>query len=195
MFRKPHQILFLFLFFLAACQQSVPWQGRDVSGFFPDLDFELLGSDGQRVAATAFHGKTTLMYFGFTNCPGICPATLGQISVALNGLGDQSGDVQVLLVSVDPGRDTPEAMKEYTARFGPWLHGLTGTEQELRALNNAYKVDFLAQVPDDQGNYDVVHSNRVFAFDAPGKCRLLLPDTKDTQAVISDLRKLLAEQV
>lgn len=185
----------LFIFtVLGACQQSVPWQGRDVSGVFPDLEFSLTDSDGQAISASAFQGKPTLLYFGFTNCPGVCPTTLAQISVALDQLGDAAGNYQVILASVDPQRDTPGAMKEYTARFGPWLHGITGDEQSLRELNNAYKVDFTALAADDDGQYDVVHSNRVFAFDAKGRCRVLLPDTSNTEALVSDLRKLLAEE-
>ncbi|MBT8061691.1 MAG: SCO family protein, partial [Gammaproteobacteria bacterium] len=75
---------------LAACQQSVPWQGRDVSGIFPDLSFSLIGSDGQEVQAGDFVGKPTLLYFGFTNCPGVCPTTLAQISAALDQLGQEA---------------------------------------------------------------------------------------------------------
>ncbi|NNL95846.1 MAG: SCO family protein [Xanthomonadales bacterium] len=178
---------------LAACQQSVPWQGRDVSGIFPDLSFSLIGSDGQEVQAGDFVGKPTLLYFGFTNCPGVCPTTLAQISAALDQLGQEAAHFQVILASVDPRRDTPSAMKEYTARFGPWLQALTGHQQALKDLNHAYKVDFSALAADEDGEYDVLHSNRVFAFDSRGRCRLLLPDTADTQAVVSDLRKLLAE--
>jgi protein SCO1/2 len=178
---------------LLACSEPVPWNGREVSGVFPDLEFQLLNSNGELAYASDFQGKTTLLYFGFTNCPGICPTTLGQISAALDQLGDAAQQVQVLLVSVDPDRDTPEAMAAYTSRFGPWLHGLTGPEQDLRALNNAFKVDFMSQAPDEQGNYEVVHSNRVFAFDPQGRCRLLLGNTANVPAVVSDLRRLLQE--
>ena len=186
-------LVVLVVLVLHSCSEPMPWNGRDVSGYFPDLEFSLLNSDGEMVAANEFHGKTTLLYFGFTNCPGVCPATLGQISVALDQLGAPAEFLQVLLVSVDPERDTPEAMKVYTARFGNWLHGLTGPEQDLRALNNAFKVDFLAQQADEKGNYDVVHSNRVFVFDKKGRCKLLLGNTANTPAVVSDLERLLRE--
>jgi protein SCO1/2 len=176
-----------------SCGQPPAWNGTDVSGVFPDLEFELTDSNGQTINASAFHGKTTLLFFGFTNCPGICPATLGQISVALTELGESADQVQVLLVSVDPDRDTPEAMKAYTARFGPWLHGLTGEEADLKAMNNSFMVDFMAQKADEKGNYDVVHSSRVFAFDSLGRCRLLLSDTSETSAVVSDLNRLIQE--
>lgn len=178
---------------LFACSEPVPWNGREVIGIFPDLQFELLNSESEIVDANAYHGKVTLMYFGFTNCPGVCPATLGQISVALGELGEAADNIHVLLVSVDPKRDTPQAMKTYTTRFGPWLHGLTGPEQDLRALNNAFKVDFLAQQPDERGEYEVAHSNRVFAFDPQGRCKLLVGNTANTPALVSDLRRLLKE--
>lgn len=194
MILKHHWKWLILCCLLAACQQTVPWQGRDVSGIFPDLSFSLLGSDGQMREASDFRGKTTLLYFGFTNCPGVCPTTLAQISAALDQLGEQAAHVQVILASVDPERDTPEAMKAYTARFGAWLHGVTGDEQALKQLNHDYKVDFAALAKDETGQYDVMHSNRVFAFDADGKCRVLLPDTANVEAVVSDLRKLLAEQ-
>jgi protein SCO1/2 len=186
------RIACLALLWLAACSGRVEWRGTDVTGTLPDLAFELLGSDGETVRAEVFRGHATLMYFGFTSCPDACPTTLRQIGVALEALGPGTADeIQVLLVSVDPGRDTPQAMKRYTESFGPWLHGLTGSERKLRALNHAYKVDFLAQEPDLAGRYDVMHSNRVFGFDAEGRCRVLLPDTADTEATVADLKQLL----
>ncbi|MDX1460011.1 MAG: SCO family protein [Xanthomonadales bacterium] len=186
-------IALLMLLAVSACWQQPAWNGLDVSGLFPDLEFTLVGESGETVTGQDFRGKTTLLFFGFTHCPGTCPATLGQLSVALDALGEQRSEVQVLLVSVDPARDTPEAMAQYTRRFGPWLHGITGDEASLRALNQAYKVDFKALPADEAGEYDVVHSARVFAFDATGRCRLLLPDASETDAVVSDLHRLLAE--
>jgi protein SCO1/2 len=176
-----------------ACSEPQPWYNTEVTGALPDLAFRLTGESGETVDAQAFRGQTTLLFFGFTNCPGACPATLGRLSVALDQMGDAAQQVQVLLVSVDPARDTPEAMREYTARFGPWLHGLTGPEADLRALNQAYKVDFSALGAGDDDDYDVIHSNAVFAFDARGRCRLLIRDTANLDAVVSDLQRLVAE--
>ena len=75
------------LLLFVGCSESPAWNGTDVSGVFPDLEFSLLNSDGETVDADSFRGRTTLLYFGFTNCPGACPATLGQISVTLTELG------------------------------------------------------------------------------------------------------------
>ncbi|MFT5138852.1 MAG: protein SCO1/2 [Lysobacterales bacterium] len=186
-------LLLLCLFLIISCAKPPPWNGLDVSQVMPDLEFNLIDSNGELISEQSFRGNTTLLFFGFTNCPGVCPATLGQISVALNTLGEEGKSVQVLLVSVDPKRDTPQAMKEYTGRFGPWLHGLTGSEADLQKLNHSFKVDFSAQPENSFGDYDVAHSSRVFAFDSNGHCRLLLADSADTPAVVSDLRRLLRE--
>jgi len=177
---------------LTACSREPVWRGQDVTGLLPDLGFELTSSAGERVSSERYSGKVTLLYFGFTNCPDICPTTLSNIKVALEALGPDASQVQVFLVSVDPERDTPEAMQRYTAAFGPWLHGFTGGKAELKAWNNAYKVDFLAQEPNMRGEYDVMHSNRVFGFDSEGRCRVLMPNTANTDAMLADLRQLLA---
>lgn len=177
---------------LGACSQPPQFRGQDVTGKLPDLSFELTDSSGQRTTAEPYLGKATLLYFGFTNCPDMCPTTLSDIKVALQALGDEAEGVQVLLITVDPERDTPEAMQRYTRTFGPWLHGFTGSRKELKALNQTYKVDFLAQEPDLAGEYDVMHSNRIFGFDADGRCRVLMPNSANTDAMVSDLRQLLA---
>ncbi len=177
---------------LAACGDDA-WRGTPVDGLLPDLEFRLLDTTGTPVEAERYRGKVTLLYFGFTNCPDICPTTLAQLGLALERLGPAAQGVQVLLATVDPARDSPEALARYAGAFGPWLHGLTGSEAALRALNHAYKVDFMAQEPDLAGRYDVMHSNRVFAFDREGRCRLLLPNATDTEAVVADLRRLLKQ--
>lgn len=178
---------------LAACNPPVAWHGTDVTGVLPDLSFNLLNQRGDPVTEADFAGKTTLVFFGFTSCADVCPATLAQLGLALDALGPVAQQVQVLLVSVDPARDTPQAMADYTARFGPWLHGLTGPEDALSALRSAYYVPAQPELADAQGNYQVMHSGKVFAFDATGRCRLLLPDAADTQAVVADLLRLLEE--
>lgn len=180
------------LLILAGCQHDPSWRGQDVTGLMPDLAYELTDSTGARVRTEDLLGKVTLMYFGFTSCPDICPTTLSQIKVALQELGPEAEKVQVFLISVDPDRDTPKALTQYTSAFGPWLQGFTGSKAELKAMNNAFKVDFLAQEPNMRGEYDVMHSNRVFGFDAEGRCRVLMPNTANTPATVEDLRTLLS---
>ncbi|NND44608.1 MAG: SCO family protein [Xanthomonadales bacterium] len=174
-----------------ACTPQADWHGTDVTGVLPDLEFELTNERGEPVSADDFRGRPSLLFFGFTNCPGICPATLGHLKVAIDALGSEGERLQVLLATVDPARDTPEALQAYTRRFGPWLHGLTGPEAELRRLNQAYKVDFANLPGDPGGDYEVMHSGVVFAFDEAGRCRVLIRDTANTQALVADLDRLL----
>lgn len=183
--------LLLVAIFLQACNQPVDWHASDISGMMPDLEFKLTGPDGNEFNANSLHGKPVLVFFGFTNCPDVCPTTLTQLSVIMKKLGPQADNVQILLVSVDPDRDTPEVMKKYTASFGPWLLGLTGSEEALETLRKSYGVYAAMESSDDEGSYNVMHSTAVFAFDSKGRARLLITDVNDTDAVASDLKNLI----
>jgi len=176
---------------LQSCSEPVSWHASDVTGMMPDLEFTLIGPDSEQVEARSLQGKPVLVFFGFTNCPDVCPTTLTQLSVAMKKLGPQADDIQILLVSVDPGRDTPEVMKKYTASFGPWLLGLTGSEEDLDTLRKSYGVYAAMESSDDKGAYNVMHSAAVFGFDSKGRARLLISDVTDSDAVVSDLKNLI----
>ena len=181
----------LLILLLQSCNQPLRWHATDVTGMMPDLEFSLTGPDGEIVEAVSLQGRPILVFFGFTNCPHICPTTLTQLSVLMKKLGPQAKYLQVVLVSVDPERDTPEVMKNYTASFGPWLLGLTGPEAALTTLREAYGVYAAMESSDTEGIYNVMHSTAVFAFDANGRARLLISDVYDDDAVISDLKQLI----
>jgi len=187
---KPSLILLLFML-LQSCNKPLDWHATDVSGMMPDLEFALTGPDGTVVEAGSLLGKPVLVFFGFTNCPDICPTTLTQLSVVMKKLGPRADDIQIVLVSVDPGRDTPQVMKSYTASFGPWLLGLTGSEEALERLRKAYGVYAAMESSGEKGSYNVMHSAAVFAFDAKGRARLLISDVNDSDAVVSDLKQLI----
>lgn len=157
----------------------------------PDLDFALTGPDGNVVDASSLKGKPVLVFFGFTSCPDVCPTTLTQLSVIMKKLGPQADDIQITLVSVDPERDTPEVMKRYTASFGPWLLGLTGSEQALTKFRKAYGVYAAMESSDEKGSYNVMHSAAIFAFDAKSRARLLISDVHDSDAVVADIKQLI----
>lgn len=176
---------------LLACQPQYEWHGSDVSGMLPDLEFKLTGPDNNPVDARSLRGKPVLVFFGFTSCPDVCPTTLTQLSVVMKKLGPQADEIQILLVTVDPDRDTAEVMKNYTASFGPWLLGLTGSEQALATMRKAYGVYAAMESSDSKGTYNVMHSAAVFAFDSKGRARLLISDVTDSDAVVSDIRQLI----
>ena len=176
---------------LQSCNAPPDWHASDITGMMPDLAFSLTGPDGKVVEASSLQGKPVLVFFGFTNCPHICPTTLTQLSVVMKKLGPQANDIQIALVSVDPVRDTPEVMKNYTASFGPWFLGLTGPDEALSALRKNYGVYAAMESSDSKGSYNVMHSTAVFAFDAKGRIRLLISDLDDSDVVVSDLGQLI----
>ena len=181
----------LFVILLQSCKQPLNWNASDVSGGMPELEFALIGPDGETVEASSLQGKPLLLFFGFTNCPDVCPTTLARLAVLMKKLGSQADDIQVVFVSVDPDRDSSEVMKRYTASFGPWLLGLTGPEQDLTRLREAYGVYAAMESSDSKGTYNVMHSAVIFAFDANGQARLLISDLDDSEAIVSDLKQLI----
>lgn len=183
--------MLLLVIMLLSCNKPLNWHASDVTGMLPDLEFTLTGPDGTSVDANSLRGKPVLVFFGFTNCPDVCPTTLTQLSVVMKKLGPYAEDIQITLVSVDPGRDTPQVMKSYTTSFGPWLLGLTGSEQALSALRKSYGVYAAMESSDEKGNYNVMHSAAIFAFDARGRARLLISNVNDSDRVVSDIRQLI----
>ena len=183
--------ILLLAMLLQACSEPLNWNASDISGVMPDLEFSLIGPDGEVVESKSLQGKPVLIFFGFTSCPDVCPTTLTQLSVVMKKLGPQADDVQIVLVSVDPDRDTPKVMKRYTASFGLWLLGLTGSDQALTTLRKTYGVYAAMESSDDKGAYNVMHSAAVFAFDAKGRARLLISDVTDSDAVVADIKQLI----
>lgn len=127
--------------------------------------FSLTDHDGNPVTETSYPGKLKLVFFGFANCPDICPATLDKLSTALNMLGVQSGQLQPLFITTDPARDTPEALKTYLQSY-PAFVGLTGTEEQIKAAEDAYKV-YSAASTDGSGAID--HSAYVYLMTEDNK--------------------------
>lgn len=183
--------ILLLAIILQACSEPITWHASDVTGMMPDLEFSLTGPDGDVVESKSLQGKPVLIFFGFTSCPDVCPTTLTQLSVVMKKLGPHADAIQIVLVSVDPDRDSPEVMKRYTASFGPWLLGLTGSEQALTTLREAYGVYAAMESSDDKGDYNVMHNAAVFAFDTKGQARLLISDVTDSDAVVSDIQQLI----
>jgi len=176
---------------LHGCNEPVNWNSTEITGMMPDLEFTLIGPDGNAFDANSLHGKPALIFFGFTSCPDVCPTTLTQLSVVIKKMGAKAKDIQIVLVSVDPDRDTPEVMKTYTASFGPWLLGLTGPEPALTQLRETYGVYAAMESSESKGTYNVMHSAAIFVFDGQGRARLLISDVNDSDAVVSDLNQLI----
>ena len=132
--------------------------------------FSLVGTDGKPVTDRDFRGRYMLIFFGFTHCPDICPAELQVIAQALEQLGDKAKNVVPIFITLDPERDTPEAMGSYVKSFGPNFVGLTGSPEAIAAAAKAYRVSY-AKVEDKESaaDYGVDHSALVYLMDPKGR--------------------------
>ncbi|WP_291822714.1 SCO family protein [Marinobacter sp.] len=176
---------------LAACSDSGQWHGKDISGLMPELTFELTNDQGEAVTAEQYQDQIRLLFFGFTSCPDVCPATLAKLNKAIRAMPEPlRTDVTALFVSVDPQRDTPEKIAAYVNFFGERTVGLTGDEPALRKLAKRYRTTFGYDKPDERGNYAVSHSSAVYVFDRQGKARLLFQSDLSADQIAEDLTQL-----
>lgn len=178
---------------LMGCDSRAPaWHARDITGVMPDLEFTMQrASDGKPVTAADYRGKIVLVYFGYTNCPDICPATLADLAEALRHLGARAKTARVLFVTVDPGRDTLPGLKAYANAFSPEMDGLRGTANAIAALARRYRVAYDVRPATADRPYEVMHSSAVFFFDGQGKARLVTLTTANTSAVAADIARLM----
>lgn len=178
---------------LAACSSKDELQGlngADLSGADFGKDFSLMGTDGKRHALADFQGKAVLIFFGFTQCPDVCPTAMLRAVEARQKLGADGERVQVIFVTIDPERDTQEVLKEYVTAFDPSFLGLYGSADEIRSTAREYKV-FYQKVP-TAGSYTMDHSSFNYLYDAKGKLRVALRHTQTSDEYASDIRKVLA---
>ena len=153
--------------------------------------FALTAGDGTIVTDRSLRGRWMLIYFGYTNCPNICPTTLSAVADALDKLGPLAGKVQPLFVTVDPERDTPAAVAEYTKAFDPRIIGLTGAPAEISAVAKEYRV-FVKKVPGKTpSEYWVEHSSYLYVVGPDGSYATLIADSQDSAAIASRLSELL----
>ena len=152
--------------------------------------FKLIDQNGQTVTDRDLKGRPFLVFFGFTRCPDICPTTLFDVSEVLRALGKDADRVRALLITVDPERDTPAALKDYLSSFDPHLSGLTGDPDAVAAVAKAYRVYF-KKVPLDQGGYTMDHTAIVYLMDKEGRFVSPFSLKRTTEAAAADLRKHL----
>lgn len=165
----------------------------DITGAEYARALSLTDADGQRRTLGDFKGKVTLVFFGYTQCPDVCPTTLGELAAVKRDLGKDGERVQGVFVSLDPQRDTPQVLKAYVSAFDPSFVGLRGSDEETKAVARDFKV-FFAQVPGrEEGSYTIDHTAGTYVFDATGKVRLFVRYGAGAEALRHDLKLLLAE--
>lgn len=181
--------------FIAGCNRAgdaaAPgFRGIDLTGAPYGRNFRLTDADGRERTLADYQGKAVLMYFGFVQCPDVCPTALIRAAKVKQLLGADGDKLQVIFITIDPERDTPEVIKAYTAAFDPSFIGLYGDAKRTRETADEFKV-YYKQVPTGS-SYTMDHSALSYAFDPQGRLRLALRHEQTAEDYAHDLRQLLA---
>ena len=157
----------------------------------PGSDFVLQSADGP-VDSKTLRGKVLLIYFGYTHCPDVCPASLAAGGQALNALTpEEQSKVRLMMVSVDPGRDTVQHLKEYTAFFHPQMAGITGSAAEIAELARAFGAGYIKQPANADGSYAIDHTVSTYVVDREGRLVAVLDIGTPTDKLVATVRKYL----
>jgi protein SCO1/2 len=178
---------------LTACSPKPEFKNIDITGSTAfGKDFGLLDPDGKVRTLADFKGKVVVMFFGYTQCPDICPTTLTEMQQVMTLLGPQSDKVQVLFVTVDPERDTAEILKQYVPAFDPRFLGLRpADEAALEKVTKDFKI-YYKKVPGTKpGSYTMDHTAGSYAFDPEGRLRLYIKHAQGPEILAHDLKELL----
>ncbi|MBG9389534.1 SCO family protein [Caenimonas aquaedulcis] len=179
---------------LAACTESKPqFAAIDLTGADYAKDFQLPDQAGVVRSLKDFRGKIVVLFFGYTQCPDVCPTTMAEIAQAKKLLGPDGDKVQGVFVTVDPERDTPEVLKNYMANFDPSFIALRGTPDQLAAMAKDFKVYYKKVDGKTAASYTMDHSAASYVYDTKGQLRLYTRYGSGAQSLASDLKLLLAQ--
>jgi protein SCO1/2 len=180
---------------LAACQPEVPptqeFAATDIADGPWGGNFSLVDHNGQPRTVADFQGKAVVLFFGYTHCPDVCPTTMAKLANVMHKLGPDAERVQVLMVTLDPKRDTAEVLKQYVPAFHPSFLGLIGNEEQTEEVAQEFKTLRTLQKPDENGFYTVDHSGGTYAYDPQGRLRLYINDQHSAETIAQDIKALL----
>jgi protein SCO1/2 len=181
------------LVILAACSPKPEFKNIDITGSTAfGKDFSLLDPDGKVRTLADFKGKVVLMFFGYTQCPDVCPTTLTEMQQVMTLLGPQADKVQVLFVTVDPARDTDAILKQYVPAFDPRFLGLRpADEAALEKVTKDFKIYYKKVPGSSPGSYTIDHTAGSYAFDPEGRLRLYIKHAQGPETLAHDLKELL----
>jgi protein SCO1/2 len=190
------------LFFLlaalavAGCDGGGPaFRATDISGTTEwGRDFALADAQGQLRRLADFRGKAVVLFFGYTQCPDVCPTTLSAMAEVAKLLGGDAARLQVVFVTLDPERDTPALIAEYMAQFNPDFLGLRGDRAATEAAAKEFKVFYTKQAAGPSGGYTLDHTAGSYVFDPQGRLRLYVRHGAPAADIAADLRLLLARR-
>lgn len=187
-------IMVLVLLFCSAAALAAPFNGSAVTG--RELGRRappLWDHHGQPRKLADYHGKVVLVFVGFLNCASYCPVTLAKFRQVMDLLGDDAGRVQVLYVTLDPERDTPDQLKSYLGAFHPAFVGLYAQPDKTQELAKSLGAHFQKVPGSKAGSYTIDHTVDTLVFDPQGQPRLILPDELAARQIAEDLRRVLRD--
>jgi len=168
------------------------FKNTDITGLDHAKDFTLTDHHGKLRTLSDFKGKAVVVFFGYTHCPDVCPTTMAEMATVMRQLGPLADRVQVLFVSVDPERDTPELLSKYVPSFDPRFLGLVGDQAATEKIAKEFRT-FYQKVPGKEpGSYAVDHTAGSYVFDPQGRLRLFVRHGQGAEPITHDLRRLLS---
>ena len=178
---------------LSACSQKPEFKNVDITGSTAfGKDFSLLDPDGKTRTLADFKGKVVVMFFGYTQCPDVCPTTLTEMQEVMSLMGPQADKVQVLFVTIDPERDSPAILKQYVPAFDARFLGLRPADQvALEKVTKDFKIYYKKVPGSGPGSYTMDHTAGSYAFDPDGHLRLYIKHAQGSETLAYDLKELL----
>ena len=158
----------------------------------PSYDFTLTSANGD-VSLSDYRGKIVLVYFGYTFCPDICPATLANVGQSLKELGTKADDIQLIMISLDPERDSPEKLAEYVGHFHPSFVGVTGSPDELDKVASLYGIFYEKAEGTNNTGYLINHTATLLVIDREGYLKLVCPFGVTVPEIVDDLKYMLRQ--
>lgn len=171
---------------------NTSFQNTDVTGLGYAKDFALIDHTGKQRTLGDFKGKAVVVFFGFTHCPDVCPTTMAEMASVMKALGRQADRVQVLFVTVDPERDTPELLAKYVPAFDPRFLGLTGDKAAIEKVAKEFRVFYQKSPGKDPGSYSMDHTAGSYVFDPQGRIRLFVRHGQGVEPLVHDIGILLS---
>lgn len=182
-------VIAVLMIFLAFTYYSAR-KGNEIEPVKLGVPFSLIDQNGAPITEAAFQGHPTVLFFGFTHCPEVCPTTLFEMAGWLKALGDEGKDLRVFFISVDPERDTPEVMKGYTAAFTDRITGITGDPTEVEKVIKGWKI-YARKVPTENGDYTMDHTASVMLLDRDARLKSTIDYKETTDVALKKLRLLI----
>ena len=177
---------------LNGCQpKPISFKNTDITGSALSANFVLKDADGTPRSMSDFAGKVVVLFFGYTQCPDVCPTTLQTFAQVMDQLGDDSKKVQVVFITIDPKRDTPALLKEYVPQFNPSFIGLTGNNEEIANLAKSMRIYYQKVDGATDNTYTYDHTAGAYVFDPKGQLRLLIKHGQPVPDIVPDIQILL----